>query len=186
MTSQLYSLVLNQPHGIRTQMKRKLHLLLVPMMMAASGATIADSGPGCGLGQQVFAGQSGLAAHVLAATTNGSSSNQLFGLSFDSLECNGEAVVTAQFQRNVFVATNFDNIARDAAQGGGDHLQSLASIMQIQDTDAERFYELAQVNYDELFGGTNASDHQVWLQKLDSTLSADPTLSKYSLLTSGS
>jgi hypothetical protein len=155
-------------------------------MMASSGATLAEDGPGCGLGQQIFAGQTGLAAHVMAATTNVTFSTQLFGLSFDSLGCDGETVVTAEFQRKVFVASNFDNIARDAAQGGGDHLQSLASIMQIQDTDAERFYELAQVNYDELFGGNNADDHQVWLQKLDSTLSADPTLSKYSLLTSGS
>jgi hypothetical protein len=178
--------VLIQTKEVCTQMKRKLHLLLVPVMMASSGATLAENGPGCGLGQQVFAGQSGLAAHVLAATTNGTFANQLFGLSFDSLGCNGETVVTAEFQRNVFVASNFDNIARDAAQGGGEHLQSLASIMQIQDTDAKHFYQLAQVNYDELFGGTNASDHKVWLQKLDSTLSADPTLSKYSLLTSGS
>lgn len=166
-------------------MNRKLPLLLVPILMASSGATIADNGPGCGLGQQVFAGQSGLAAHVLAATTNGSSSNQLFGLSFDSLGCNGETVVTAEFQRNVFVATNYDNIARDAAQGGGDHLQSLAEIMQIQEADTQRFYDLAQVNYDELFGGTT-TDHQSWLETLDNTLSADPTLSKYSLRTSGS
>jgi len=179
--------LLNQFHGIRTQMKRNLHLLLVPIFMAASSSpTLADSGPGCGLGQQIFAGQTGLAAHVLAASTNGTFTNQLFGLSFDSLGCNGETVITAEFQRNVFVASNFDNIARDAAQGGGDHLESLASIMQIQDIDAHRFYELAQVNYDSLFGGNNASDHKAWLQKLDSTLSADPTLSKYSLLTSGS
>ena len=167
-------------------MKRKLHLLLVPIIMASSGAALADDGPGCGLGQQVFAGQSGLAAHVLAATTNGSFTNQLFGLSFDSLGCNGETVVTAAFQRKVFVASNFDNIARDAAQGGGDHLQSLASIMQIQDTDTQRFYQLAQVNYDKLFGGNHASDHKLWLQKLDSTLSADPALSKYSLHSSES
>lgn len=167
-------------------MKRKLPWLLLPFVMASSGATLAESGPGCGLGQQIFAGQSGLAAHVLAATTNGTSFNQLFGLSFDSLECNGEKVVTAQFQRKVLVAGNFDNIARDAAQGGGEHLQSLASIMQIDDDDAQKFYQLAQVNYDELFGDTNASDHTAWLHKLDSTLSADPTLSKYSLLTSGS
>ena len=166
-------------------MNRKLPLLLVPLLMASSGVTMADNGPGCGLGQQVFAGQSGLAAHVLAATTNGSSSNQLFGLSFDSLGCNGETVVTAEFQRNVFVATNFDNIARDAAQGGGDHLQSLAEIMQIQESDTQRFYDLAQVNYDELFGGAT-TDHQSWLETLDNTLSADPTLSKYSLQTSGS
>ncbi len=166
-------------------MNKKLPLLLVPVIMASSGAAFADSGPGCGLGQNIFAGQSGLAAHVLAATTNGSSSNQLFGLSFDSLGCNGETVITASFQRNVFVASNYDNIARDAAQGGGDHLRSLAQLMQMQDNDAEHFYELAQVNYDQLFGAGNG-DHAAWLEKLDTTLAADPTLAKYSLQTSGS
>ena len=168
-------------------MTRKRHLLLVPIMMASSGATIADGGPGCGLGQQIFAGQSGLAAHVLAATTNTTFFyNQIFGLSFDSLGCNGDTVVTAEFQRKVFVASNFDNIARDAAQGGGDHLQSLAAIMQIQDNDADHFFQLAQLNYDELFGANSATDHKAWLEKLDDTLAADPTLSKYSLLNSGS
>ncbi len=166
-------------------MIRKLPLLLVPMMMASTGASFADSGPGCGLGQNVFAGQTGLAAHVMAATTNGTSFNQLFGLSFDSLGCNGETVITAEFQRNVFVANNFDNIARDAAQGGGDHLQSLAQLMQMQDSDAEHFYNVAQSNYDVLFGDS-ADDYSQWLAKLDTTLSADPTLAKYSLHTSGS
>ena len=166
-------------------MNKKLPLLLVPLVMASSGASFAESGPGCGLGQQVFAGQTGLAAHVLAATTNGSSFNQLFGLSFDSLGCNGETVITAEFQRNVFVASNYDNIARDAAQGGGDHLQSLAQLMQMPDGDAERFYEMAQVNYDDLFGDAG-SDYALWLEKLDTTLSADPELAKYSLHTSGS
>lgn len=165
-------------------MIKKLPLLLAPLLIVSAGSVTADNGPGCGLGQQVFAGQSGLAAHVLAATTNGSSSNQLFGLSFDSLGCNGESVITAEFQRNVFVANNYDNIARDAAQGGGDHLQSLATLMKMQDEDAQRFYTLAQVNYDQLFSESHGG-HDEWLQKLDSTLSADPALSKYSL-TSGS
>lgn len=165
-------------------MIKKLPLLLAPLLIVSAGSVAADNGPGCGLGQQVFAGQSGLAAHVLAATTNGSSSNQLFGLSFDSLGCNGESVITAEFQRNVFVANNYDNIARDAAQGGGDHLQSLATLMKMQDEDAQRFYTLAQVNYDQLFSESHGG-HDEWLQKLDSTLSADPALSKYSL-TSGS
>ncbi|NND90579.1 MAG: DUF3015 family protein [Granulosicoccus sp.] len=166
-------------------MIRKLPLFLMPLMMASSGATLADSGPGCGLGQQIFAGQSGLAAHVMAATTNGTSFNQLFGLSFDSLGCDGETVITAEFQRNVFVANNYDNIARDVAQGGGEHLQSLAQLMQMQDSDAEHFYELAQLNYDELFSDLDA-DYSQWLEKLDTTLAADPELAKYSLHTNGS
>ncbi|MBX2881993.1 MAG: DUF3015 domain-containing protein [Granulosicoccus sp.] len=166
-------------------MKRKLPLLLAPLLLASHGAAIADAGPGCGLGQNVFAGQSGLAAHVLAATTNGSSSNQLFGLSFDSLGCNGETVITAQFQTDVFVASNFDSIARDAAQGGGEHLQSLAQLMQIEEADRDSFYTLAQTQYDALFGSTD-HEHDTWLQKLDSAMAADADLAKYSHLTSGS
>lgn len=159
-------------------MKRKSAIFLLPACMAIHGISSANSGPGCGLGQQVFAGQSGLAAHVMAATTNGSSSNQLFGLSFDSLGCDGETVITAAFQRDVYVASNFDNLARDAAKGGGQHLQSLAALMQMEEGDAQQFYQLAQTEYDLLFG-TPTSDHSQWLVKLDNTLSGVPTLSKY-------
>jgi len=167
-------------------MKRKIPVLLIPLMLTSAGAIHADAGPGCGLGQQVFAGQTGLAAHALAATSNATFANQLFGLSFDSLGCDGQTVITAEFQRNVFVASNFDNIARDAAQGGGDHLQSLAVIMDIQATDTEKFYQLAQTNFDSLFGELGADDYEAWLDNLDSTLSADPTLSKYSQRVRGS
>ena len=166
-------------------MMRNLSLLTMPVMLVSASAVFADSGPGCGLGQQLFAGQTGLAPHVLAATTNGSSYNNLIGISADSLGCDGNSVITAEFQRNVFVASNFDNIARDAAQGGGHHLESLAELMQMQDTDARYFYSVAQINYDQLFGDT-VDDHTKWLEKLDSTLAADPTLSKYSLQTNGS
>jgi len=168
-------------------MKRKFPVLLMPLMLASVGATHADSGPGCGLGQQIFAGQTGLAAHALAATTNTTFfANQLFGLSFDSLGCDGQTVVSADFQRDVFVASNFDNIAKDVAQGGGDHLQSLAAIMEIQDTDTEKFYKLAQANFDSLFGELGADDYAAWLDNLDSTLSTDPALSKYSQRVRGS
>lgn len=159
-------------------MKIKLAICLLPAGLAMHGIGNADSGPGCGLGQQVFAGQSGLAAHVMAATTNGSSSNQLFGLSFDSLGCDGETVITAEFQRNIYVANNFDNLARDAAKGGGQHLQSLATLMQMEEADAQQFYQLAQTEYDQLFG-LPAADHSEWLVKLDNTLSSVPALSKY-------
>jgi len=161
-------------------MIKKASVVLAPLCLLFSSGTIADSGPGCGLGQQVFSGQSGLFAHVLAATTNGSSSNQLFGLSFDSLGCDGETVITASYQRDVFVASNFDNIARDAAQGGGDHLESLAQLMNVHEADTARFFEVAQVNYNNLFDD-GATQHEVWLDKLDLALAADPELARYSM-----
>lgn len=160
-------------------MKKTVAACILPLLAAAPVASMA-AGPGCGLGQQIFAGKSGLASHVLAATTNGSSSNQLFGLTFDSLGCNAEAVITAAFQRDVFVAGNFDNIARDAAQGGGQHLESLAELMQMPESDAALFFALTQSRYQDLFGQPVA-DHSEWLARLDDVLADEPALSRYAL-----
>jgi len=161
-------------------MRRILAVCLLPLVAATSTQAVADSGPGCGLGQQIFAGQTGLGPHVLAATTNSTFYNQLFGLSFDSLGCNGEAVITAEYQRNVFVAGNFDNIARDAAQGGGQHLLSLASLMNMTEQDTEQFIELTQQQYEILFGQP-VENIDAWLIQLDAALEADPSLSHYAM-----
>ncbi len=159
-------------------MKKHLAAILLPGLLSFPVISAADSGAGCGLGQQIWAGQSGLAAHVLAATTNGTSINQWFGLTFDSLGCNPNGVVTAQYQRNLYVANNLDNIARDAARGGGDHLRSLAQLMEIEEQDQPAFFAVAQARYDALFGA-NAIDSQAWLASLDKALLAEPGLAKY-------
>jgi len=161
-------------------MRRILAVCLLPLVAATSTQAVADSGSGCGVGQQIFAGQTGLGPHVLAATTNSTFFNQLFGLSFDSLGCNGEAVITAEYQRNVFVAGNFDNIARDAAQGGGQHLLSLASLMNMTEQDTEQFIELTQQQYEILFGQP-VENIDAWLIQLDAALEADPSLSHYAM-----
>lgn len=162
-------------------MKRTLAICLLPLLAATSTQVSADSGAGCGIGQQIFAGQSGLGPHVLAATTNGSLFyNQLFGISFDSLGCNGETTITASYERNIFVASHFDSIARDAAQGGGQHLQSLAAIMNMSAEDTEFFYQFSQQQYDALFG-QKVEDHEKWLVQLDDALRNDPKLAQYAL-----
>ena len=161
-------------------MRRTLAVCLLPLLAATSTPVVADSGSGCGIGQQIFAGQSGRVPHILAAITNGTSFNQLFGIAFDSLGCNGESTDTASYQRDIFVASNFDNIARDAAQGGGEHLQSLAVLMSIDEKDTARFYEFSQQQYDTLFN-QEVLDHEQWLIQLDTALLNDPTLSQYAM-----
>lgn len=155
---------------------------VVPLAVAGSGAASADNGPGCGFGQQLFEGKTGLFNHVLAATTNGSSYNQLFGLSFDSLGCNAESVITVAFQQDVFVAQNLDNLARDAAAGGGDYLDSLAALMEMDSDDAAAFAALAQRKYDTLFG-TPSADSDVWLDRLSAVLESDAQLAPYAATT---
>ncbi len=159
-------------------MKKTLATLTAAAALAASSSAFADHGAGCGLGQQIFAGQSGLGPHVLAATTNGTSSNQLFGLSFDSLGCQGESMITAQYQRNLYVAGNMDSIARDAAKGGGSHLHALADLMAIDAADQPAFFTLAQSRYDELFAD-NGNDPAVFIQRLQTAMAGQPALSRY-------
>ncbi|MGF1546573.1 MAG: DUF3015 family protein [Thiotrichales bacterium] len=153
-------------------------IVLAFALLGAASVTHAGSGPGCGLGQQAFEGQTGLFAHVLAATTNGTSFNQWFGLSFDSLGCQGESTVTAQYQQNLYVATHYDNIARDAANGGGDHLQSLAELKRIDEADRATFYRVTQRNFDSLFGAS-AGGADMLLSRIDSAMSVEPQLSRY-------
>ena len=155
---------------------------VLPLTLAGIGAAQADNGPGCGLGQQIWAGQTGLVAHVSAATTNGSSFNQLFGISFDSLGCNGESVITAAYQQDVFVAQNLDNLARDAALGGGEYLTSLAGLMTMDATEASALERLVQREYDALFGAPT-EDAQVWLDRLSDAMADDRTLAPFAATT---
>ncbi len=52
---------------------------------------LADSDIGCGLGTMVFDGQQGKVYKVLGATTNGTSGNQTFGITFGTLGCDAPA-----------------------------------------------------------------------------------------------
>ena len=51
-------------------------LALAAVLAVGSTAAFADRDAGCGIGSQVWAGQSGKVAKILAATTNGIFANQ--------------------------------------------------------------------------------------------------------------
>ncbi|MGI9303725.1 MAG: DUF3015 family protein [Gammaproteobacteria bacterium] len=143
-----------------------------------TGAAHADSGPGCGWGTLAFKGQSGLSAHAAAATTNGTSSNQWFGLTSGTAGCDPETVVSNEFQRKAFVASNIDNLSREMARGRGDHLDALASLLYISEDDKAGFFSLTQA---QLAGLMEASRQGApgMLAALNTAMLADPALAKY-------
>ena len=73
---------------------KKILIVAVLLLVPAAFAT-ADDDIGCGLGTQLWAGNEGLAPKVLAATTNGTSGNQTFGITTGTLGCSQEGVITA-------------------------------------------------------------------------------------------
>ena len=157
---------------------KKLMASVAVAAAALSTSAFADSGPGCGWGQSVFKGQTGLVAHVGAATTNGTSTNQWVGLTLGTAGCDQNAVVSNEYQRKAFVASNMDSLSRDMAQGGGDHLDALASLLSIADADKTGFYTLAQSNLSRIMAAADQGPTDV-LAVLDSAMSSDPVLAKY-------
>jgi len=143
-----------------------------------SSVSFAGPGSGCGLGQTVFEGQSGLVPNILAATTNGTSGNQTFGLTSGTSGCDAESVVKNDTQREIFVAANFDNLSQEMAQGQGDHLSSLAAIMKVELKDQAAFYSLAQDNFGNIFSSETVDANQL-IASLDSAMLQDASLAKY-------
>ena len=70
-------------------MKKLLVLLFVGFMVIGfSTALFADQkNYGCGLGSMAFEGNDGLISQVSAATTNGTSGNQTFGITSGTSNC---------------------------------------------------------------------------------------------------
>ncbi len=139
---------------------------------------VAADGPGCGWGRMLWQGQSGLLPHTSAATTNSSSSNQWFGITSGTLGCDPDATVNNDYQREVFAVSNYDNLAREAARGEGDHLSTLAEIMGIETSDRVVFYSMTQHNYETLFGAS-MNDPMKMLTTLDATMRTNPVLARY-------
>ena len=150
-------------------------IALAAVLAVGSTAAFADKDVGCGVGSQVWAGQSGKVPKILAATTNGIFTNQLLGITFGTLGCSGNGKVTAQVV--TFTNENAEVLARDMAVGQGESLNVLAELMNIKSEDKARFFEVTKANFSQIY----AADHnsaQV-LASLQQVMANDAVLKAY-------
>ncbi len=113
-------------------------------------ATHPDNGPGCGLGKLAwgdYPAQQSISPQVLMGTTNLTFGAQTFGISFGTSGCTNDGTIFASEKVNVFTAVNFDNLAQEMAQGHGEHLTSLATLMDIPAEQHHVFFALVQQKY---------------------------------------
>ena len=61
--------------------------------------------------------------------------------------CTNDGTIFASEKVNVFAAVNFDNLAQEMAQGQGEHLTSLATLMGIPAEQHGVFFSMAQEKY---------------------------------------
>lgn len=126
-------------------------LLIAPMAIGMSTTMAAPNNVGCGLGSTLFDGDSGTGSQVLAATTNGTSGNQTFGITSGTLGCEEGGVVQASAAVNMFAGNNLDALSRDMSVGQGASLASLAQLMGIKAEDKATFFSAARTNYGKIF-----------------------------------
>jgi hypothetical protein len=154
-------------------------ILLALLLVMPAGAAFADPDIGCGLGTQLWEGNKGLAPKVLGATTNGSFGNQTFGLTFNTIGCNGTGTVTADARLHMFAGANLDHLARDMANGQGETLDALATLMNVQASDRAAFAEFTRVHFPAIFAGEGEVTAAAMLTSLRGLLAQDERLAGY-------
>lgn len=153
-------------------------LLAVAALSALWVSSVQAENVGCGLGSMAFEGQSGIAPQVLAATTNGTSGNQTFGISSGTLGCTQDGVVRSSVTLSMYTGSHMDAIARDMSVGEGESLDVLAELMGIKAEDRGAFKVALQQNYGSIFASADVTAEEV-IANIDATLRQDADLSRY-------
>jgi hypothetical protein len=153
-------------------------LAVLPLSAMAAGENNVGS---CGWGSKVFKGQRGVFPQALAATTNGTSGNQTFGISTGTSGCTQDGVVSSNWKTAMFIDGNKKALARDMSIGSGETLEALAKLIGISDADKAAFYQAAKNNFAQIFTSADVTTEQL-LASLKQVLAANGALTQYSQL----
>ena len=168
-------------------MSKKVLLLAVAILFGSqAGLAMAanpDTGPGCGLGKLAWAdykGQKEIAPQVMMATTNGTFGSQTFGISSGTSGCTNDGKIMSEHKTTMFASLNFDALTAEMAQGQGEHLASLATLMGIPAERHGEFFSMTQERYTSLVQAGEASP--VALGKaLNDAIAGHPVLAQVSV-----
>ena len=154
--------------------KKKIILLAgAALSLFASNAHAVVGSAGCGLGSLIFKEEIWW-KQVLAATTNGSSANQTFGITSGTSNCASGVSAKTQKQKD-YVAANLSSLQREVAQGNGDTVKGFASVLGCPSSAYNDFGVYTQSNYNAIF---NSNDPSAIVINVKNELQKNPNLSK--------
>lgn len=167
-------------------MRKLLALAFVAVFVGipavAFSAPNPDTGPGCGLGKLAwsdFKNQKNIAPQVLMATTNGTFGSQTFGISTGTSGCSNDGKVWAEHKVTMFASINFEDLSQEMAQGRGEHLASLATLMGVPAEHQAEFFAMTQEKYTSLIQSGETSPVAV-VKALHDAMAKHPVLAKLS------
>jgi hypothetical protein len=142
-----------------------------------------DNGPGCGLGKLAwmdYGSQKQIAPQVMMATTNGTFGSQTFGISSGTSGCTNDGVVMKNKHINM-ASGAFESLPQEMAQGRGEHLASLATLLGVPEEAQPEFFSLVQEKYTILVGSDDTTVVTM-LQALQAAMAERPALAKVSFV----
>jgi hypothetical protein len=135
------------------------------------GTGTAKYGPaGCGLGSLIFEPDSGF-TQIFAATTNGTSYTQTFGITSGTSNCDDDA--GGEESAKAFVQTNRAALAKDIARGKGETIATLSELAACGDVQVVG--KKLQKKFRTIFPSAKVTDQQV-SDKVVEVLRQDRTL----------
>jgi len=114
--------------------------------MAYSATTNPDTGPGCGLGRQLWEdwkGKKQIAPQLFMASTNVTGS-YTFAITSGTSGCSNDGTIWDSQKAGLFIEINYANVMDDMARGGGEHLASLAALLGVTQEEEATFFSLVQ------------------------------------------
>jgi len=169
-------------------MMRKLAVLPLALTFVCLGAPGVsakpnpDTGPGCGLGKMAWSEykqQKNIGPQVLMGITNQwlPPFNQGFGITYETIGCTNDEKLWAEEQATMFAGINFENLSQDMAQGQGEHLASLATLLGVPAEHQAEFFAMTQEQYTSLIQSGEASPVAL-VKALHDAMAAHPVLAK--------
>src|SRR5918996_4185352 len=116
---------------LKSRLALQAAVIVVGFQVGQTFAANPDTGPGCGLGKLAWAeyrNQKNIAPQVLMATTNGTFGSQTFGISSGTSGCTNDGVIMKNKHVSLTSAT-FESLGQEMAQGQGENLASLATLL---------------------------------------------------------
>jgi hypothetical protein len=139
---------------------RKILISTVALAMLSTASFAAgNSNTGCGLGSMLIPNQDTVATQVLAATTNGTFGNQTFGITSGSLNCTKPFKLVMNDKAQRFVADNMDAIAEDVAAGKGENLDTLLSMIKVENKEVAA--TKLKANFSTIYSSADVSSAQI-------------------------
>jgi hypothetical protein len=155
--------------------------LVMAFICTQGGASLAawGDGPGCGGGKMLFDSEpKSIFMQLFGSTSN--VPTQPFGISSGTSGCTNNGMIVQNERVNVFANLNFENLSQEMAQGHGEHLASLATLMGVPADKQAVFFSLAQDKYLALMRA-GETEPVAMLTALQSAMADHPVLANASI-----